>query len=247
MSIVRVDPAAPERRHGHRNAAGGGPAARSRVRREGSARAFVTTARRGQNLPAAFSPRASIRRVSAARWSGSSMRTIHSPTLRTTLMRPRLQPPESRCRSSSCSVTALGRSRSVRTVAGSMRRSSSRATRRPSSAVRRSRQAASRRPRRIPPSTRTHFPLTGLIVRRDPASGAWRDELARDWGPSLYFFQPDADVFTIDADAGPPALIPSATVAGVGTCSVMRWRSALRMARCSSPTPRPGTKSASSP
>ena len=33
----------------------------------------------------------------------------------------------------------------------------------------------------------------------------------------MYFFHPDADVFTIDADAGPPALIPGATVAGVGT------------------------------
>ncbi|MFQ5513238.1 MAG: hypothetical protein ACE5FG_02280 [Myxococcota bacterium] len=48
-------------------------------------------------------------------------------------------------------------------------------------------------------------PETGLIVKFDPASGEWRDELGRDWSAAVRFDLPDRDVFAIDAttlDAG---------------------------------------------
>jgi DNA-binding beta-propeller fold protein YncE/mono/diheme cytochrome c family protein len=42
-------------------------------------------------------------------------------------------------------------------------------------------------------------PEVGLIVKRNPASGRWEDELARDWSPAISFELPDLDVFAIDA------------------------------------------------
>src|SRR5262249_42684854 len=52
------------------------------------------------------------------------------------------------------------------------------------------------------------FPQTALIVRHDPTSGQWRDELARDWSADLRLSLPDDDVFTIDADGEPPVVLP---------------------------------------
>jgi DNA-binding beta-propeller fold protein YncE len=59
-------------------------------------------------------------------------------------------------------------------------------------------------------------PATALIVKFDPATGLWLDELERDWSASVPFSLPDEDVFEIDADASPPAAT-GATVSGVGT------------------------------
>lgn len=61
-------------------------------------------------------------------------------------------------------------------------------------------------------------PRVGLIVRFDPVSGQWRDELDRDWSSRVAFSLPDRDVFVVDADANPPALVaPPNAVASVGT------------------------------
>ncbi len=60
---------------------------------------------------------------------------------------------------------------------------------------------------------------TGLIVRQDrdgAASGAWQDELGRDWSALVRFDLPDEDVFTIDANAPIPSEIGS-PFRGVGT------------------------------
>jgi DNA-binding beta-propeller fold protein YncE len=60
---------------------------------------------------------------------------------------------------------------------------------------------------------------TGLIVRQDRdggTSGAWQDELGRDWSALVRFDLPDEDVFTIDANAPIPAEIGS-PFRGVGT------------------------------
>ncbi len=64
------------------------------------------------------------------------------------------------------------------------------------------------------------FPCSGLIVQHDPASGEWRDELGQDWGtvagaPVVMLSLPDRDVFTLNADANPPVEIGNAS--GVGT------------------------------
>ncbi len=45
-------------------------------------------------------------------------------------------------------------------------------------------------------------PNTGLIVKFDPVSGEWRDELDQDWSSVVRFDLPDFDVFRIDADTG---------------------------------------------
>jgi DNA-binding beta-propeller fold protein YncE len=58
-------------------------------------------------------------------------------------------------------------------------------------------------------------PETGLIVRLDPATGAWEDELGRDWREALRFSLPDRDVFAIDAFADPPHEVEA--FSGVGT------------------------------
>jgi DNA-binding beta-propeller fold protein YncE len=42
-------------------------------------------------------------------------------------------------------------------------------------------------------------PETGLIVRQDDVTGAWRDGLGRDWSGAVPFSLPDQDVFRIDA------------------------------------------------
>lgn len=68
------------------------------------------------------------------------------------------------------------------------------------------------------PEPRTNFegiegPEVGLIVRFDPESGRWVDELDRDWSSAVRFDLPDYDVFAIDADAA----VEIERYSGVGT------------------------------
>jgi len=42
-------------------------------------------------------------------------------------------------------------------------------------------------------------PEVGLIVKYNPGSGKWEDELARDWSQTVRFNLPDSDVFAINA------------------------------------------------
>jgi YVTN family beta-propeller protein len=72
------------------------------------------------------------------------------------------------------------------------------------------------------PEPNTNFqgnpqPEVGLIVQYDGA--AWRDELNRDWSSSVKFALPDKDVFAIDATANPPVALTGAANehTGVGT------------------------------
>jgi DNA-binding beta-propeller fold protein YncE len=66
-----------------------------------------------------------------------------------------------------------------------------------------------------PPGALGGGPDVGLIVKFDPVSGQWEDEIARDWSDLVPFSLPDEDVFTIDAMASPPAVVGSTS--GVGT------------------------------
>jgi DNA-binding beta-propeller fold protein YncE len=61
-------------------------------------------------------------------------------------------------------------------------------------------------------------PEVGVIVKQD-ADGTWRDVIGRSWDHEMRFNLPDKDVFTIDALANPPALVPGVfgEYAGVGT------------------------------
>ncbi len=58
-------------------------------------------------------------------------------------------------------------------------------------------------------------PEVGLIVRFNSATGKWEDELARDWSGAVRFDLPDLDVFAIDAAAVAP--VETASFAHVGT------------------------------
>ncbi len=64
-------------------------------------------------------------------------------------------------------------------------------------------------------------PEVGLIVKQDRdggSSGAWQDELGRDWSNGVRFDLPDQDVFVIDALATPPVeKTVNAPYAHVGT------------------------------
>jgi YVTN family beta-propeller protein len=58
-----------------------------------------------------------------------------------------------------------------------------------------------------PPETNaagTLRPETGLIVKFNPALSRWEDELGRNWNNAVRFDLPDRDVFAIDALADPP-------------------------------------------
>ncbi len=58
-------------------------------------------------------------------------------------------------------------------------------------------------------------PPTGLIVEYDEASGEWRDERGIDFSSLVRFSLPDEDVFLIDATANPPVVTGNRV--GVGT------------------------------
>jgi DNA-binding beta-propeller fold protein YncE/mono/diheme cytochrome c family protein len=58
-------------------------------------------------------------------------------------------------------------------------------------------------------------PETGLIVKHDDVSGVWKDGLGRNWTNAVRFSLPDLDVFRIDALANPPQ--QTASFAHVGT------------------------------
>jgi YVTN family beta-propeller protein len=59
----------------------------------------------------------------------------------------------------------------------------------------------------------TPQPEVGLIVRFDPVSGQWRDELQRSWNDYVRFDLPDHDVFAISNTT----LTPFRQIPGVGT------------------------------
>ena len=190
----------------------------------GGNRAFITTARRGQNCPRRCR-RCSPRRASAAR-AGLGLRR-HRPRRRRSAAR--------RSRSSSCSATRRARSPRAPTAARSTRRSSTPATRprpspkarcattaisttTPSRAVQRRRRHHAGRPARprARTSTASTRPEVGLIVKFNPSTDRWEDELGRNWNNAVRFNLPDHDVFAIDADADPPGRRPAA-FASVGT------------------------------
>ena len=58
-------------------------------------------------------------------------------------------------------------------------------------------------------------PGVGLIVKFNPANSRWEDEVGGNWTSKVNFTLPDSDVFVIDADAGTPSVVRTAS--GVGT------------------------------
>jgi len=58
-------------------------------------------------------------------------------------------------------------------------------------------------------------PEVGLIVRFNQGVSQWQDELGRNWNNAVRFSLPDQDVFAINASAGTP--VETTNFAGVGT------------------------------
>ena len=68
-------------------------------------------------------------------------------------------------------------------------------------------------PHRSHPGDNNVRPETGLIVRLNPVSGNWEDELGRSWNSEVKFNLPDLDVFEISTSG----LVVVGTHSGVGT------------------------------
>ena len=73
-----------------------------------------------------------------------------------------------------------------------------------------------------PPGATPNNPSVGVIVRFNPANNRWEDgETSQDWSPLVRWTIPDRDVFLINANANPPALVTTSaatnSVVGVGT------------------------------
>jgi 6-phosphogluconolactonase (cycloisomerase 2 family) len=61
-------------------------------------------------------------------------------------------------------------------------------------------------------------PSTALIVKFNPVTARWEDEIGRNWTTSVFLSLPDQDVFRINANTTPPQLAAAPnTVVGVGT------------------------------
>src|SRR6185369_2922076 len=172
----------------------------------GNARAFLTTARRGQNCPvSASSTTAGLGRAVVQVWNANALTSalnggpIANIVLFTDTPRALAKSP------GGDTVYAAGfhtgnQTTSILepTVTGSGN------TRPP-----------------LPAGSTPNAPLTGLIVKFNNASGRWEDERGAagpNWDPQINFNLPDKDVFLIDALAATPALFGSANnVVHVGT------------------------------
>jgi DNA-binding beta-propeller fold protein YncE len=68
------------------------------------------------------------------------------------------------------------------------------------------------------PGATAGAPPTSLVLKFNPSNSRWEDVIGRNWTSSVAFSLPDQDVFIINATANPPALLPSGnSVVGVGT------------------------------
>ncbi len=180
----------------------------------GNARAFVTTARRGQNCPLTFdfqiagTPRAIVQVFDSTSLDGTLGGT---PIANVELFgdTPR----------------ALARSTDGTTVYAAVFHSGNQTTTIGEPTVCDGGADASpcgaflQFPGGLPaPNTNFEFipgPETGLIAKFDQSNGHWEDSIGRDWSAAVKFDLPDLDVFAIDATAAVPA--QTASFAHVGT------------------------------
>jgi DNA-binding beta-propeller fold protein YncE len=171
-------------------------------------KAFITTARRGQNLPASIDPKLNSEGVPRALvWA------FHAQSVGAGIGGAPLTILEL----FGDSPRALAVSPDGSTVYAAVLHSGNGTTTIPEQPV-----AANGGTPPLPPDS----PFFGdpdaegrsLIVKFDPVSAQWKDEIDRDWSEHVAFSLPDEDVFAIDADANPP--VASAAIQpfrGVGT------------------------------
>jgi DNA-binding beta-propeller fold protein YncE len=172
----------------------------------GGTRAFVTTARRGQNCPiAANLTTAGTGRAIVQVWNAAALGAALGGT------------PIANIVLFSDTPRALAKSPDGSIVYAAAFHSGNRTTSILETTVTNS---GNTRPP-LPPGSVSGAPNTGLIVKFNGTSNRWEDERGAsgpDWTPQVPFSLPDRDVFLIDALAGTPQLFSSANnVTGVGT------------------------------
>ncbi len=167
----------------------------------GGNRAFVTTARRGQNCPVAAN-------LTTAGTGRALVQVFDATNLGTTTLGGA---PIANIVLFGDTPRALARNSSGSQVFAAVFESGNRTTTITESVVRGNGGMPA-----PPPGTTPGAPSTGLIVKFDGSS--WLDELGRNWNAQVPFSLPDRDVFIIDANAGTPALVSgTSAVTGVGT------------------------------
>ena len=180
-------------------------------------RAFVTTARRGQNLPASVPPLLTTAGVPRALVWAFDVNDLGSSLTGTPVGIVELFGDTPR---------ALAVSEDGATVYAAVFQSGNRTT--TVTGARVARTALT--PNGLPPApvgATPDAPVTGLIVRN--SGPQWLDEIGRDWSNAVPFSLPDKDVFLIDADATPPAPVGGTSfVTDVGT---MLFNMAVRPGR----------------
>ena len=197
----------------------------------GGNRAFITTARRGQNVPAIGAAAAHHRRARRARWSGCSTRptsAARSTARRSTIIELFGDTPRALAVSPDGSTVYAAVFHSGNQTRRSREGAVCDDSNLNNNTVRRARarivgvtmpgRPADARNSNV--ERRSPRPETGLIVkfnqRRQPVA---RSSSSRNWNNAVRFNLPDLDVFTIDANANPPAQIglDAAQYAHVGT------------------------------
>src|SRR5581483_2809079 len=164
-----------------------------------SARAFVTTARRGQNCPVPASLTApgtgrAVVQVFDANALGAALGG--TPIANVVLFGD--------------SPRALARSQDGSTVYAAVFKSGNQSTTINQLAVQPNGGAPP-----PPPGALGNAPSTGLIVKYNAATDHFEDEIGRDWTAQVPFDLPDRDVFRIDANASTP--VETGSFSGVGT------------------------------
>jgi len=165
-------------------------------------RAFVTTARRGQNCPSVANPTTEgIGRALVQVWNPASLGAALGGTPLTNIVLfgdvPR----------------ALATNGT--TVWAAVFHSGNLTTAITEQAV----TSGSTPPMPPPPAGATPgAPPTALIVKKNLANGQWQDEIGQNWSGAVAFDLPDFDVFQINAAANPPVQVTgSSQTAHVGT------------------------------
>ena len=208
VSIVEVDPTDVTRSHVTRTLLVGDEPRDIVFAGTGFSRAFITTARRGQNVPASVPPNLTTEGTPRALvWSydANNLGAALGGT------------PLSIIECFSDTPRALAASPDGTRVYAAAFQSGNRTTAVVEGVVSNNSNPNGMPP--APPGSTPNAPPTSLILKWNTGNNRWEDVIARNWTANIPFTLPDQDVFIIDATANPaPALLPSNNnVVGVGT------------------------------
>jgi DNA-binding beta-propeller fold protein YncE len=207
ISIVEVDPTDVTRSHVTRTLLVGDEPRDIVFAGSGFSRAFITTARRGQNVPGSVPPNLTTEGTPRALvWSydANSLGAALGGT------------PLSIIECFSDTPRALAVSPDGTRVYAAAFQSGNRTTAVVEGVVSNNSNPNGMPP--APPGSTPNPPPTSLILKWNPGNSRWEDVIARNWTANIPFTLPDQDVFIINATANPPALLASNNnVVGVGT------------------------------